>query len=67
MDHEMEPASRVPWKHVVLPIFILQENVLTSHKIEIYIQILIFEENVHQFTSLLLEIIHFSFVSPICF
>lgn len=62
----MEPATCVPWKHVVLPIFILEENVLTSYKIEIYTLILIFEENVHQFTcSLLLETFHFSFVSPI--
>lgn len=44
MGHGTEPASCIPWKHVLLLIFILEENVLTSHSLAMYIQITIFEE-----------------------
>lgn len=45
MGHGTGPACWIPWKHVLLLIFIL-ENVLTSHNLGFYIQITIFEETV---------------------
>lgn len=47
MGHGTEPASCIPRKHVFLLIFILEDDVLTRHKLGIYIQIAILEETVH--------------------